>query len=35
MYPILPGDLLTGGWEFFCCGFTAVAAVVGYLFTWR
>lgn len=35
MYPTLPGDLLTGGWEFFCYGVTVVIALVSYLFTWR
>jgi len=35
MYPILPGDLLANGWEFLCCGLTAVIAVVSYVLTWR
>jgi hypothetical protein len=35
MLPNLPGDLLTGSWEFVCYGLTVVAAVVSYLFSWR
>ena len=35
MYPILPGDLLANGWEFLCCGLTAIIAVVSYVLTWR
>ncbi len=35
MYPTLPGDLLAHGWEFFCCGLTAVVAVFSYVLSWR
>jgi hypothetical protein len=35
MYPIVTADMLYGGWELICCGFTAVAAVLSYLFAMR
>lgn len=35
MYPILPGDLLANGWEFLCCGLTALIAVFSYVLSWR
>jgi hypothetical protein len=35
MYPIMPCDLMAGGLELLCCGFTALAAVFSYLFMIR
>jgi hypothetical protein len=35
MYPVLPSDILTGGWELICYGFTLIAAVCSYLFFMR
>jgi hypothetical protein len=35
MYLALPGDLLTGGWELFCYGFTVLAAVLSWLISGR
>jgi hypothetical protein len=31
MDTILPSDVLTGGWELACYGFTVLAAFFGYL----
>jgi hypothetical protein len=31
MFPILPGELLTGGLELVCYGFTVLAALASYL----
>jgi len=31
MYPIFPGELLTGGLELVCYGFTVLAALASYL----
>lgn len=35
MYPVIPGDLLTGGWETICFAITLIGAFVSYLLTWR
>ncbi|ADB16746.1 hypothetical protein Psta_2072 [Pirellula staleyi DSM 6068] len=35
MYCVIPSDLLAGGLELVCCGFTLVAAVVGYVLSAR
>ena len=35
MYPTLPSEILTGGWELVCCAFTFAAAVLSYLFMLR
>jgi hypothetical protein len=35
MFPILPGELLTGGLELVCYGFTILAALVSYLLMLR
>jgi hypothetical protein len=35
MYPIVTVDMLHGGWELMCYGFTAVVAVLSYLFAMR
>jgi len=35
MFPILPGELLTGGLELVCYGFTILAALLSYLLMLR
>lgn len=35
MYPTLPSDILAGGWEIACYGFTVLAAISSYLFMGR
>lgn len=35
MYPILPSEVFTGGWELICYAFTFAAAVFSYLLTLR
>lgn len=35
MYSFFPSDILTGGWELICYGFTLAAAVCSYLFFMR
>jgi hypothetical protein len=35
MYPVLPSEILIGGWEAICYAFTLVAAVLSYLFMLR
>lgn len=35
MYQLLPCDVLTGGWELICYGFTLVTAIISYLFFMR
>ena len=35
MYPIMPCDLMAGGLELICYGFTVVAAIFSYLFLLR
>jgi hypothetical protein len=35
MYPIVPADVLIGSWEMLCYVFTAAAALLGWLMTWR
>lgn len=35
MYPIMPCDILSGGYELICYGFTVVAAIFSYLFLLR
>jgi hypothetical protein len=35
MFPILPGELLAGGLELVCYGFTVLAALISYLLMMR
>ena len=35
MYPVIPGDVLTGGWETICYALTLLGALAGYLLAWR
>lgn len=35
MVPMIPSELLTGGWELICCACTAVAAILSYVLMWR
>ncbi len=35
MYPVIPGELFTGGWETICFAITLIGAFVSYLLTWR
>jgi len=35
MYPIMPCDLMAGGLELICYGFTVLAAIFSYLFLLR
>ncbi len=35
MYPTVPGDILSGGWETLCYALTVVVALVSYLLCWR
>jgi hypothetical protein len=35
MYPVVPSDALTGGWETICFAITLISALVSYLLTWR
>jgi hypothetical protein len=35
MYPILPSEILTGGWELICYAFTLAAAMLSYVLMMR
>jgi hypothetical protein len=35
MYPVVPADVLIGSWEMMCYVFTAAAALLSWLMTWR
>jgi hypothetical protein len=35
MVPVIPSEILTGGIELVCCGLTAAAAVLSYVFMLR
>jgi len=35
MIPVIPSEILTGSIELVCCGLTALAAVVSYVFMLR
>jgi hypothetical protein len=35
MYPIIPSEILTGGWDLIVSAFALVAAVCSYLFALR
>jgi hypothetical protein len=35
MYPVIPTDLMAGGYELVCYGFTVAAALISYLLAMR